>query len=1167
MPPLQFRPLWGDAFDPSKDTPALNQALEELYRLLSGQVGSDNIAQGGVSGGNIAPGAVGSGSLDSSVPTKPSSLSVSSDVKTDTGNAFIDISWSQTGTVVVGSWELRWRRTGQTIYTYTRVGTQSFRIEPLLPNVSYEVGVQSISTTGAQSGYAPADQTIVTSLDSVAPAQTTGLSVSAAFHTVTASWAASSAPDLDYYEVQIATNSGFTTGLETRRLTGTVVSFGDRTLSITYFMRVRAVDSSGNAGTYSSTVSATTAAVSAAEIQDAILTTAKFAAGIRPVEIVSVLPTLPSANYPQGSVVTLTTDNKLYRSTGSTWTVAVPTVDLTGQIVDSQIATMTGNKLKDGAAPGTSPTPTLQPGSGYILAKWSATTNNDPVTYEVHISTTTDFTPTSGTNVTETPSLFAFIRKDGAGAALVYGTTYYVKLIAKDLDGSASAGTQASSAMVNVTGGSGGDLAVNTITAANIVAGTITASEIAADTITANNIAANAIGTSELNAGAVTAAKITAGTITTTEIATDTILAGNIAAGAIGADEIAANAVVAGKIAASAVTAGTIAAGAVTTATMTADTINGDRITTGTLTAGKITAGTITTDRMTANTINGDRIAANTLVADKIAAGTLTANVTLSGNIRTADSGARVIVDETGVRLYNALDATPTVNLDVTTGSGIFTGAVAASTLTASGNALLKGSIQTAEDGIRVVIDQTGTIKLYTAGGITYRSKAENAPTNQVSSVTITKPSGTVQNDVMIASITLADLNGGVAVNTATITAPSGWTLIRTDSLVGTGTVAGKVRQSLYYKVAGASEASSYQWSFSVTSFSQGTISSYIGVDTTTPIDTSDGTTSQKSNGPDIGEFSLSGLTTTRDNVQLLGIVSSHIGLETGYANYFPVIAGGTTTATPRTITETTNGDPIDEQLLQGIVSRETITTAGATGTRLAQPFPGINPIYTYSTTQAVHCGALVALLPISTPPKTELTTKGLNILNTTLGGGDGLIALGNATTVPTSNPTGGGLLYAEGGKARWRDSDGVIYNLADSWQTYTPTWGSSGTAPAIVNGTLAGRYRVVGKLLQFYIYVGMGSSTTYGTGNYKFSLPSGMSSANNGLEQSGLMKGYDSSAGTNYIGFWYIPANGTDILVHLAATGAAPIAVTNAAPTSWAVSDNLNFGGTIQIN
>ncbi len=61
----------------------------------------------------------------------------------------------------------------------------------------------------------------------------------------------------------------------------------------------------------------------------------KFASGIRPVEIVASLPTTGNV---EGRTVYLTTDDKLYRYTGSAWTAATAAGDIAGQIVGTQIS-------------------------------------------------------------------------------------------------------------------------------------------------------------------------------------------------------------------------------------------------------------------------------------------------------------------------------------------------------------------------------------------------------------------------------------------------------------------------------------------------------------------------------------------------------------------------------------------------------------------------------------------------------------------------------------------------------------------------------------------------------------------------------------------------------------------------------------------------------------
>jgi len=65
-----------------------------------------------------------------------------------------------------------------------------------------------------------------------------------------------------------------------------------------------------------------------------------------------------------------------------------------------------------------------------------------------------------------------------------------------------------------------------------------------------------------------------------------------------------------------------------------------------------------------------------------------------------------------------------------------------------------------------------------------------------------------------------------------------------------------------------------------------------------------------------------------------------------------------------------------------------------------------------------------------------------------------------------------------------------IAGNAIGSGINYTPSWTSTGTAPAIGNGTLSGRYFRVGNLIIAQIYWLAGSTTTFGTAAYRMSLP-----------------------------------------------------------------------------
>ncbi len=56
--------------------------------------------------------------------------------------------------------------------------------------------------------------------------------------------------------------------------------------------------------------------------------------------------------------------------------------------------------------------------------------------------------------------------------------------------------------------------------------------------------------------------------------------------------------------------------------------------------------------------------------------------------------------------------------------------------------------------------------------------------------------------------------------------------------------------------------------------------------------------------------------------------------------------------------------------------------------------------------------------------------------------------------------------------------------------EAYTPTWTSTGTAPAIGNGSLTGMYFRINKLIIARVLWVPGGTTNFGTGGYRIGLP-----------------------------------------------------------------------------
>ena len=202
-----------------------------------------------------------------------------------------------------------------------------------------------------------------------------------------------------------------------------------------------------------------TGQVVASQIADGTLTTAKFASGIAAPTIVAVLPT--TGNY-QGRLVILTTDNKLYRYTGSAFVATVASTDISGTLTDAQLAAISAAKITGQIA-------STQIADGALTANKLA----NGLTFIENFATL----PTTGNFA----GRMVFLTTDKK----LYrydGTAFTASVAAVDINGQLTT-TQ---------------IAPNSITSAQITANTITAGNIAAGTITADEIAANSITASKL---------------------------------------------------------------------------------------------------------------------------------------------------------------------------------------------------------------------------------------------------------------------------------------------------------------------------------------------------------------------------------------------------------------------------------------------------------------------------------------------------------------------------------------------------------------------------------------------------------------------------------------------------------------------------------------------
>lgn len=70
-------------------------------------------------------------------------------------------------------------------------------------------------------------------------------------------------------------------------------------------------------------------------------------------------------------------------------------------------------------------------------------------------------------------------------------------------------------------------------------------------------------------------------------------------------------------------------------------------------------------------------------------------------------------------------------------------------------------------------------------------------------------------------------------------------------------------------------------------------------------------------------------------------------------------------------------------------------------------------------------------------------------------------------------------------------ETNAALMRLQDRWDDYAPQWSTAlTTQPALGNGSLVGEWRQVGRTVDFRIELTAGSSTTFGSGVYLFTLP-----------------------------------------------------------------------------
>lgn len=135
-----------------------------------------------------------------------------------------------------------------------------------------------------------------------------------------------------------------------------------------------------------------------------------------------------------------------------------------------------------------------------------------------------------------------------------------------------------------------------------------------------------------------------------------------------------------------------------------------------------------------------------------------------------------------------------------------------------------------------------------------------------------------------------------------------------------------------------------------------------------------------------------------------------------------------------------------------------------------------------------------------------------------------------------------------------------ALTQLQAPWVDYTAAWTAATTNPAIGNGTIDASYHRVGKTVSFLVKVTMGSTTTYGSGQWRIALPF-----------AAAMTRWRVPADLNVSGGSYLVsgiASNTAYLALLAPSttaGNADRSVSPTVPAAWSAGDSFTVAGTYE--
>ena len=203
--------------------------------------------------------------VDTIAPAVPTGLAATLTNATDGKTASAAVSWTAVTDTDgdLSEYIVGYKPSAATDWQYVKVDytNTTVRIDNLLPYANYDFRIRSSDWAANLSAWS--STVTKTATANTAPATVTGVAITGGKDSVVVSWTANTETDVangaGTYMVDIATNSGFTTGLLSYKTGANNITVSGLAQGTIYYARVKAVDSLGlSSASWSTTVNATT---------------------------------------------------------------------------------------------------------------------------------------------------------------------------------------------------------------------------------------------------------------------------------------------------------------------------------------------------------------------------------------------------------------------------------------------------------------------------------------------------------------------------------------------------------------------------------------------------------------------------------------------------------------------------------------------------------------------------------------------------------------------------------------------------------------------------------------------------------------------------------------------------------------------------------------------